>query len=335
MKSGTKANPFKKCRPIEIDRKEMECGVCCSSTDKMVQCVECQYQACRSCVQAYLVSITRDPHCMNCRHAWDILCLRKNLDKTFWEGAYQEHRRRILEKRSHRCQDKDVLCACPLCPCGKVPQNTHTCLSCGARVCPRCHQEDGCAHTCPEDQVRSLETITQTTRPCPGCHAPIEKKSGCFQMFCTHCYTAFDWKDGRFLEKTSLHNPHYFDHQETTNNQSALHHRINNMTDYPMKWVCREFCILVRDIGRQAQSIPYQQDDAQLCQYLIWVKYYKRGLTILHNLMVQPPIATRSQIQCFKNDLREVLIDYNEHVAECVQLRGYRLFPCNPPVVCT
>jgi len=100
----------------------MECGVCCSGETgtKMVQCAECQYQACCSCVQTYLVEITSDPHCMNCRQVWDVLFLRKNLEKKFLEGVWKEHRKKILWKRSKRCQDKDVLCACPTCPYGKV-----------------------------------------------------------------------------------------------------------------------------------------------------------------------------------------------------------------------
>jgi hypothetical protein len=200
--------------------------------------------------------------------------------------------------------------------------------------------------------MKSLETITQMTKRCPGCHVPIEKQSGCFQMFCTHCYTAFDWKNGHLLEKKNLHNPHYFDHQRTYSTLNSIHHLINQMTDYSLKWICHEFYMLVLDIGQQAQyhnptffpdtnQDVCSEDEARqqkLCQYLLWVKYYKRGLTILHSLMMmtttQQKVNVQYQIKCFKNDLKEILIDYNEHVAECVQLRGYRLFPCNPPIVC-
>lgn len=315
----------------------MECGVCCGTpTEKMVQCAECHYQTCRGCVQTYLVHTTSDPHCMNCRHPWDILYLRKNLDRHFLEGEFQEHRKSVLAKRTNRCQNKDVLCVCPACPYGKILKSTQTCLSCEARVCPQCHLQDSPSHQCHENNVRSLETITQMTRPCPGCHVPIEKKSGCFQMFCTHCYTAFDWKNGHILTKNTIHNPHYSDHQNNHSAFDAIYQFIHNMTDYPLKWMYREFYILVRDIGQKVQHPPCQQDiwQQQLCQHLIWVKYYKRGATILRNLLTQPPSYIRSQIQCFQNDLREILIEYNEYVAECVQLRGFRLFPCNPPIVC-
>jgi hypothetical protein len=331
----------------------MECGVCCSGAEigqKMVQCAECQYQACCSCVQTYLTTITSDPHCMNCRQVWDILFLRKNLEKQFLEGVWKEHRKQILSKRSKRHQGKDIVCACPSCPYGKIIKSTHTCSSCWVHVCGRCHQQDNDSpqqHKCPEDQIKSLKMITQTTKQCPGCHVPIEKKSGCFQMFCTHCYTAFDWKHGSVLEKTNLHNPHYFDHQNHHSIVGTIHQLINNMTNYSLKWVYREFSLLVQDIGRQVQyhhpSCLYETDlysgdearQQQMCQYLLWVKYYKRGVAILHNMVChQETKPVQSQIQCFKHDLKENLMEYNEHVADCIQLRGCRLFPCNPPMVC-
>ena len=326
----------------------MECDVCCRESANFVKCEECRYQACCSCVQTYLISITSDPHCMNCRQSWDILFLRKNLEKTFLEGVFQQQRKKILWKRSHRCRDSNVLCICPSCPCGKILKSTHTCVSCWIQVCPQCHGQTSPDHKCPEEEMKSLEMITQITRQCPGCHVPIEKKSGCFQMFCTHCYTAFDWKHGNVLDKTRLHNPHYFEHQKQTLVLDSIVDVINNMTDYSLKWMCREFYILILEIGRQVKKyhpttcVPdmndlYQQEEMRqqrLCQYLLWNKYHRRGLAILYNVMTRQPQDLLSQIQCFQNDLKEILIEYNEHVADCVQLRGYRLFPCNPPLVC-
>jgi hypothetical protein len=75
----------------------------------------------------------------------------------------------------------------------------------------------------------------------------------------------------------------------------------------------------------------------RLFQYLLWVNYHKRGLEIVKTFVSSPndnQDFLKCKINCFKTDLKNVLIDFNEHVAECLQLRGYRLFPCNPPVLC-
>ena len=322
---------------------KVECGVCCgTSSRRFVKCVHCGYEACPSCVETFLLGSTNDPSCMNCRLGWDILFLRKELDPDFLKGAYQDHRKDLLWKRFHYRVDSSFLCPCPSCPYGKIHRGTNSCSVCWTIVCGDCLNicQDG--HTCPKDVLSSLQEIARFTKQCPGCHAPIEKLSGCFQMFCTQCYTPFDWKDGRILEKKTLHNPHYFEHQSVSH--SILPHLHQHLH--------REFYFLLLDIEKQIQCLElsdnlsstddcysreelFHNDQTRLqqhCQLSLWSTFHKKGMSILRSILHGK--STRQEIRQFENDLKDALLDYNEHVSECVLLRGLRLFPHRPLIVC-
>jgi len=343
----------------------LECGVCCNSKENdrhnFILCSKCQYVVCSQCVKTYLLNITSDSHCMNCSHTWDVLFLKKNLDPTFLDGEYKNHRKQILLKRFNRSRNNNYLCPCPSCHLGKILKTTFTCSSCWVKVCTKCHGHLGNNHECQKNIVLSLEKINETTKQCPGCHVSIEKRSGCYQMFCTHCYTAFDWNNGSIIENDTIHNPHYFDHQNNISMTSSFLQKIHTLQEYSFKWVYKEFYNLMMDIARQitqnlhalgemerkekcgsfVENDLLEMDEARrqyTCQYVLWMSYYKRGLELVRNIIASIDKKDQeifvSKIRCFKDDLKEILIDFNEHVAGCLQLRGYRLFPCNPPLIC-
>lgn len=66
-------------------------------------------------------------------------------------------------------------------------------------------------HVCKADNVASMQLLARDTRPCPSCSVPIHKLSGCDQMWCPECKTAFSWRTGR-IETRVIHNPHYFEY---------------------------------------------------------------------------------------------------------------------------
>lgn len=81
----------------------MECSVCCekysnSTTSKRykVACNYCNYTACRSCVQRYIVESPNDPKCMSCNKEWNHEFLCSSLQKTFMNKDYQIYRKRVL-----------------------------------------------------------------------------------------------------------------------------------------------------------------------------------------------------------------------------------------------
>ena len=302
----------------------MECIVCCSTlTSRPVRCEECEYETCEKCVETYLLEITNDPHCMNCRCVWDMVFLRGNLRAEFLEGCFRERRREVDCHRSQRQEDPDVLCSCPSCPNGRVSRASLACMTCLVKVCAKCFcEKEKLLHECREEVICSLEWIRKITRPCPGCYAPIEKQSGCFQMFCTHCFTAFDWNNGSVLDKNNLHNPHYTEHKSSIDNLQKM------ITDSKMKMEYQKFHRLVLDIGHQMIMSSREDLYTEKCIQVVWSNYYKRGLRIIRE-------KSYHEMQVFQSDLKEVLLEYNEQVKACLQLRGHRLFPpANPSLFC-
>lgn len=53
------------------------------------------------------------------------------------------------------------------------------------------------------------QSLAKIIKQCPNCKCKIEKSSGCNEMFCTKCFTQFDWTTGEKL--SNVHNPHKTD----------------------------------------------------------------------------------------------------------------------------
>jgi len=104
------------------------------------------------------------------------------------------------------------------------------CGICGIRVCLRCEaalpvivpappSEDASpppepeVHVCKPEDVESVREKLHSSKPCPTCHVPVFRISGCSQMFCTACNTPWDWNTEEALPvRAPIHNPHYSDY---------------------------------------------------------------------------------------------------------------------------
>ena len=81
------------------------CNICCEnfnkSTCKPVICGfgDCNFECCKTCTRTYLMGTTADPHCMNCKKTWDDEFLIKNINKSFYEKDYKNHRKELLMER--------------------------------------------------------------------------------------------------------------------------------------------------------------------------------------------------------------------------------------------
>lgn len=103
-----------------------------------------------------------------------------------------------------------IVCGCPVADCNGFVVGD-ACGACGTVVCTRCHAVEAEGHVCDPGAVETVRALKRETKPCPRCHVPIYKSSGCYQMFCTQCQCVFDWGSGREIKTGVVHNPHYFD----------------------------------------------------------------------------------------------------------------------------
>ena len=103
----------------------------------------------------------------------------------------------------------DVPIKCPALDCRGFLNTKYRCQLCSSPICKKCMAVATDGHQCDPADVE----IVKTTHPCPKCFVRIMKSSGCDQMFCTQCQTAFSWDSGKILKTNMIHNPHYFELQ--------------------------------------------------------------------------------------------------------------------------
>ncbi len=78
------------------------CFVCCEnfnkSTRQKIVCEfgDCNYTACKTCIRSYLLNIQNDPHCMNCKRGYTQAYIIKNLNRSFNDNAFKEHKKKLL-----------------------------------------------------------------------------------------------------------------------------------------------------------------------------------------------------------------------------------------------
>jgi len=102
---------------------------------------------------------------------------------------------------------------CPMDKCKGFLSSQWKCGLCETKICSKCNeQNEGEEHVCDQNNVETVAMLAKDTKPCPACGTMIFKISGCNQMWCPDCHTAFDWSSGR-IETGLIHNPHFYEFQ--------------------------------------------------------------------------------------------------------------------------
>ena len=119
---------------------------------------------------------------------------------------------------------------CPGANCMGFLNSKFICDLCDVSVCRKCYLicENEGNHECKQEDVDTFNQIKKEAKPCPTCGEYISKISGCDQMFCTYCGSAFSWKTG-LIEKGIIHNPHA--HTYFQNNEQARNMYVNNLNN--------------------------------------------------------------------------------------------------------
>ena len=103
--------------------------------------------------------------------------------------------------------------ACPLDTCRGFLSTAYKCGMCDSYFCSDCNEQKISrvdeTHVCNVEMKATLDLIKSDSKPCPKCSILIYKVSGCPQMWCVQCHTAFDWNTG-LIDNGYVHNPEYF-----------------------------------------------------------------------------------------------------------------------------
>ena len=151
--------------------------------------------------------------------------MKKNND----EIEYLRSRLSVLKRENNNLQDritfptitlevKKFVRKCPVIDCRGFLSTQWKCGTCETKICKRCNEVNDITHIeCDPENVASMELINKDTKPCPKCGTMIHKLSGCSQIWCVDCHTAWDWNTSR-IEVGRIHNPHYYDFMRKQNN---------------------------------------------------------------------------------------------------------------------
>jgi len=117
----------------------------------------------------------------------------------------------IFEIKNHKYKstNKQFTHKCPMEDCNGFLNEKYECGMCENKICKHCFEKLEEDHECNEEKKETVAMLKKDTKPCPKCGELIHKISGCDQMYCIKCHTAYSWRTGE-IERGNVHNPEYY-----------------------------------------------------------------------------------------------------------------------------
>jgi hypothetical protein len=106
---------------------------------------------------------------------------------------------------------------CPVEECKGFLNENWYCGLCDTNFCKDCNEKHTGEHTCDPELVKTMKLLNNDSKSCPKCGTVIHKTSGCAQMWCVSCHTAFNWHTGE-IELGRIHNPHFIEFRKKSVN---------------------------------------------------------------------------------------------------------------------
>lgn len=108
---------------------------------------------------------------------------------------------------------------CPDNNCRGFLSSSWKCGICEEYYCSDCHKKKNGRndeeHVCDENEKATVSLLKTDSKPCPNCGMPINRISGCSQVWTPCCKIAFDWNTGK-IDKGRIHSPEYYDFMRRT-----------------------------------------------------------------------------------------------------------------------
>jgi len=140
----------------------------------------------------------------------EILLLYRQLENTY---------RRLEDLRSRGTlindEPRKFIRQCPVEECKGFLNENWFCGLCDHTFCKECNEIRVEGHQCDQEVVKTMKLLNKDSKSCPKCGTVIHKTSGCAQMWCINCHTAFNWRTGE-VDMGRIHNPHFIEFKNKT-----------------------------------------------------------------------------------------------------------------------
>lgn len=198
-------------------------------------------------------------------------------------------------------------CPCPVESCRGFMDDTMQCGVCEATACTKCGTlllETDAEHVCDLNVAKNFDMIKKQTRPCPNCAVPTFKISGCNQMWCTSCHTAWDWHSGTIV-RSVIHNPHYFQYlrERSANGEIPRQPGDNGMRECNAQWPSGS---LMSRRMTQSFAREHGEIDKHVTLESALYKRYRTLYTEIHHLQQQIVHLAEVEIPALQTRYRRV-----------------------------